>query len=328
VSRVDATFKSAWRGFVEEWEKFYKDHSGWFDRWWYSAYDKTVEFRRRAVAWREKFVAVGGIATGPTDKPPATAGDQVTRLIHLALWGGGLFAGYKLVSAWLRQRQVGNKREASAIRRSLNTEVARVASRRDARARTAKRFHPPRLKLDDTELDSWFERDRGYIGLRDLRTGNMVIEWRDDELKHAIEDGFLPSFSRWSHDATHEAAYDYAKHIGLIDEPRDAGGESQPHSYSIRLRQGEIEALQLLRGRYSSAKAFYDALIPLDDDAGQALSGEFVRKQGPYRFKIRASAVRRVLRATNSDGGDYGAIPNLRSDAVDWVLAEEWRRAP
>jgi hypothetical protein len=38
--------------------------------------------------------------------------------------------------------------------------------------------------------------------------------------------------------------------------------------------------------------------------------------------------VRKSLRATIGDGGDYGAIPNLRSDAIDWVLVEEWRHAP
>jgi hypothetical protein len=81
--------------------------------------------------------------------------------------------------------------------------------------------------------------------------------------------------------------------------------------------------MQFLRGRYDSASAFFDGLIPLDESADDALSREYDRASGPYRFQIRSVDVRRALRATNGDGGDYGAIPNLRSDAVDWVLAEE-----
>ena len=150
-------------------------------------------------------------------------------------------------------------------------------------------------------------------------------------MQQAIDDGFLPH--RWTEAKAHEAAFDYAKSVGLVEDARDAGGgRHTPHTYSIRLKRGEIEALYFLRGRYASAKAFYDGLIPLDEAAERTMGGEFHREfvsgNGPYRFQIRATDVRKTLRATVSDGGDYGAIPNLRSDAVDWVLAEEWRRAP
>jgi hypothetical protein len=101
---------------------------------------------------------------------------------------------------------------------------------------------------------------------------------------------------------------------------RDAGG-AKP--YAIQLSRAELEALHFLSGRYDSAQRLVDGLVPLDDSADAALGREYNRSEGPYRFHIRRTDVRRVLRATAHDGGNYGAIPNLRSDAVDWLLAEE-----
>lgn len=113
--------------------------------------------------------------------------------------------------------------------------------------------------------------------------------------------------------------------LARVANQRNAG--TRRRTYSIRLPWSEIEALYFLRGRYDSAKAFVDGLIPLDESADRALSGEYDRNQGPYRFQIRAADVRKVLRATRLDGGDFGAIPNLRSDSVDFVLGEEARHA-
>jgi hypothetical protein len=111
-----------------------------------------------------------------------------------------------------------------------------------------------------------------------------------------------------------------------VAQQRDA--RSAPKVYALRLTRGELEALQFLRGRYSSAKAFFDGLIPLDDSSDRSLSGEYDRPGGPYRFHIRRVDIRKALRATKEDGGDYGAIPNLLSDSVAWVLAQEWSASP
>jgi hypothetical protein len=314
VSRVDATFKSAWRGFVEEWDQFYKEHSGWLGRWFYSAYEKTVEFRRRALTWREKFVALGGVASAPTDKPPETAADQVKQIGKYLLIGGGILVGWKAF-AYLRERQQrAVLRSAGATRRALNTALARTATRRDT---------PPWLRSRNAGRKAWDYDAVAYDG------GVYCV----DCLPKGVDDeDVTPIFATDEVDHAQVcdrcgAVHDYMN----VREPdqRDAsGGRHAPHTYSLRLKRGEIEALQFLSGRYTSAKAFYDGLTPLDNDADQALSREFVRGQGPYRFQIRASDVRKALRATVGDGGEYGAIPNLRSDAVDWVLAEEWRRAP
>lgn len=109
----------------------------------------------------------------------------------------------------------------------------------------------------------------------------------------------------------------------LADVANQRNAGPRRRAYSIRLTKAEIEALYFLRGRYESAKAFVDGLTPLDESANHALSGDYDRNQGPYRFQIRAADVRKALRATKYDGGDYGAIPNLRSNSVDFVFAEE-----
>jgi hypothetical protein len=132
ASNVDAAFKRSWRVFVDEWEKFYKDHAGWFDRLWYSSYEKTVEFRKRALAWREKFVALGGSPSGPADQPPKSFTEELWKYGKWLLLGGAAFLGWKL---WQANRK---PEPAPAIR-------------------NARRSKPFRVHLDQTQLVTWFE---------------------------------------------------------------------------------------------------------------------------------------------------------------------------
>lgn len=125
ASRVEDAFKRAWSGFVDEWTRFYKEHLGWFDRLWYSAYEKTVEYRKRALAWRDKFVALGGKATAPTDQVPQTAADRVSAIGKVLLWGGGLFAAYRIATELIRR----NRAAQSATRNGLNRGLVRAAQR-------------------------------------------------------------------------------------------------------------------------------------------------------------------------------------------------------
>jgi len=39
--------------------------------------------------------------------------------------------------------------------------------------------------------NTWFERDRAYVGLEDEDSGKTIIEFWDEEVEQAIEDGFL-----------------------------------------------------------------------------------------------------------------------------------------
>jgi hypothetical protein len=143
ASDVDAGFKDAWHGFVIEWERFYADHDGWFSRWSYSSYEKTVEFRKRTLAWREKFVALGGKANGPTDKPPQTASDQLQQYSKWLLIGGALLLGWKVLDHLRDRGRPRDGRTDRSTRRQLNAGLARVANRRDAgRARRAQPLQP------------------------------------------------------------------------------------------------------------------------------------------------------------------------------------------
>lgn len=60
------------------------------------------------------------------------------------------------------------------------------------------------------ELHTWFERDRQLVELRDADTEETIIEWIDDDVTQAIEDGFLDP-SDWQGSAT-----EYAKELGIL----------------------------------------------------------------------------------------------------------------
>ncbi|MGY3581866.1 hypothetical protein ACVIGB_000063 [Bradyrhizobium sp. USDA 4341] len=66
----------------------------------------------------------------------------------------------------------------------------------------------------DTVLTTWFERDRAHVCLsrkdRDGDAGETIIEWWDDAVSQAVEDGFLNPRD-W-----HGTAYAYAAHHSMI----------------------------------------------------------------------------------------------------------------
>lgn len=90
-SNVRDPFKKAWRGFVAEWNTFYKAHEGWFARSWGKAYTKALDYRRRTDEWRAAFLREGGAATGPALTPPDQGGGSS--------WKTALLAGSALLVA-------------------------------------------------------------------------------------------------------------------------------------------------------------------------------------------------------------------------------------
>jgi hypothetical protein len=42
-----------------------------------------------------------------------------------------------------------------------------------------------------THVETWFERDRAHVALYDSRTGEVLEEWWDEDVRQAVEDGFL-----------------------------------------------------------------------------------------------------------------------------------------
>ena len=62
-----------------------------------------------------------------------------------------------------------------------------------------------------TTIFTWFERDRQHVELRDDKTEKTIIEWWDDEVTEAVEDGFLDPKD------FHGSAFYYADSQGIIE---------------------------------------------------------------------------------------------------------------
>lgn len=71
-----------------------------------------------------------------------------------------------------------------------------MATRKGKRSR-------PVAGIQDTKIHTWFERDRAHVELRDARTDETLVEWWDEDVSQAVEDGFLRPRD-W-----HGSAYEY-----------------------------------------------------------------------------------------------------------------------
>jgi hypothetical protein len=65
--------------------------------------------------------------------------------------------------------------------------------------------------IDETKIETWFERDRAYVSLRTL-DDDIIIEWWDDDVSEMVADGFLNPKNY------HASAFKYAKSIGLVGD--------------------------------------------------------------------------------------------------------------
>ena len=72
------------------------------------------------------------------------------------------------------------------------------------------------LSIGDTELLTWFERDRAHVELRNKLDDSTIVEWWDGDVAEAIEDGSLNPRDY------HSSAYDYADVCGLLPEVEEA----------------------------------------------------------------------------------------------------------
>jgi hypothetical protein len=88
--------------------------------------------------------------------------------------------------------------EESKRRRGVTSEARRAPRRRRA---------PTEWTTDNTEISTWFERDRASVVLNTL-DGATIIEWWDDDVHEAVQDGFLDPRD-W-----HGSAVEYANQMG------------------------------------------------------------------------------------------------------------------
>ena len=72
------------------------------------------------------------------------------------------------------------------------------------------------LRIGDTELLTWFERDRAHVELRNKLDDSTIVEWWDEDLSEAVEDGSLKPRDYNS------SAYEYAEVCGLLPEVEEA----------------------------------------------------------------------------------------------------------
>lgn len=96
-----------------------------------------------------------------------------------------------------------------ANRQKANCDAARASQETLLKLREAvyRKVAPP---IEQTQLSTWFERDRQCVALFDARNDNTLIEWWDSAVSEAVEDGFLNPRDY------HSSAYEHAVQLGLL----------------------------------------------------------------------------------------------------------------
>jgi hypothetical protein len=127
-------------------------------------------------------------------------------LKNIPEWALGA-AGGAIAGAWAGSKvRGGYERVRGAVRgaaASLKAKVGMNPKHID--------YSKEALPFPQTRLTTWFERDRAHVDLQDAN-GNTLIEWWDDDVRQAADDGFL-KMGRGTQ-ALHKSAYDYWIEIG------------------------------------------------------------------------------------------------------------------
>lgn len=63
--------------------------------------------------------------------------------------------------------------------------------------------------VEPYHVETWFERDRAHVDLQDAND-ETIIEWWDEDVEQAIEDGFLDPRDYYG------SAVQYAEEMGLL----------------------------------------------------------------------------------------------------------------
>lgn len=66
------------------------------------------------------------------------------------------------------------------------------------------------IPIEQTELQTWFERDRAHVELRNAQTDATILEFWDEDVSELVEDGFLNPRD-W-----HGSMYEYAAYLGVL----------------------------------------------------------------------------------------------------------------
>jgi hypothetical protein len=90
----------------------------------------------------------------------------------------------------------------------------------------------PRWTVSNTELDEWSERDRNSVILKDKASGKSIMEWWDEAVHDAVEDGFLTMGK--GKGRLHQDAVDYANERGLKPQSSDKWHKSFQEAEKLR----------------------------------------------------------------------------------------------
>lgn len=66
------------------------------------------------------------------------------------------------------------------------------------------------IPIEQTELQTWFERDRAHVELRNTKTDATILEFWDEDVAELVEDGFLNPCD-W-----HGSLYEYAAYLAVL----------------------------------------------------------------------------------------------------------------
>jgi hypothetical protein len=175
------------------------------------------------------------------------------------------------------------------------------------------------ISFNDTMIESWFERDRKYVGLcprRDI--GHPIIEWWDADVDAAVEDGFLDP-RNW-----HQSAYEYAVHLGLVTD--SAKNRKNPLGLGSALMV--LNPHSRLRGKVRLEGGESGTFLLIDED-----SGKDILIQSDWDFPGLASSFGwtpcKKCRATDGTVDcAHRTASEMISEAYDFLVEHEGRSIP
>lgn len=110
-SSAPAAFRQSWATFRAEWLEFYEEQTGfvsWFSQVLTAAAErKAKDYRRQLLAWRQKFVELGGQSSSPgLVTPPSSSGSALKYVAITAGILAGLWVAHTAYREFRRVRGV------------------------------------------------------------------------------------------------------------------------------------------------------------------------------------------------------------------------------
>lgn len=227
-------------------------------------------------------------------------------------------------------KDLGSKATASQIARhaymSEGTITLYFGSLKELRKAAFEENPPRKVDFDDTELHVWQERDRAHVELRHTGSESTIVEWWDEDVQQAVEDGFLDSRD------LHRSAYDYADEHGLLALGPQGSMSFDDGAAAAIWASTYISAVEELAE--DGANELYDYLNPgaggawedvLPEVPEAALKQARAFAKELVRVNKAKSMEKLLAKAANADGGDvdeeefgyYTAMPAL-GEGVSW----------